>query len=435
MEEKLSSAHYQKVIMKILLWHPTYVLGGGYLLLTKLIEELGKHPGVTRVTAAIHRDYQELITKDRFSSKVDLAFVHTGQAIDDVLRSDDIVYMVWPHGVAIPQVRVPTVCVFQDTILLDAFGAHTTDAFLGSMQQAVKDTVSRYSRIIVTSHYTKKRFVEIAGPVATHKVEVLPHIASDPNAKILQLSSATNTSEASRKSDQVESKSKKFLLYPANVSEHKNHLALMIALSKRKRKDISLTLCGYGSELVGSTQVTPNPYLNRLNKTISDRGLKQDVDYRALGYVDDASSEELMDQAMGLIMPTRAEGMGLPIHEALERGLPVIASDLPVLREHFGNRSDAILWVDPECPSEIAAAWDELCNRHKELSSTAESNRSCGVTWSDLADKTFQILQQEVRRAPRTIHIPGFGSVGRESRKRWFKGVERSIKRLWRRAG
>ena len=209
----------------------------------------------------------------------------------------------------------------------------------------------------------------------------------------------------------------------------------MIAMSKRKRKDVSLTLCGYGSELVGSTQLTPNPYLNRLNKTISDRGLKQDVDYRALGYVDDASSEELMDQARGLIMPTRAEGMGLPIHEALERGLPIIASDLPVLREHFGSRSDAILWVDPECPTEIAAAWDELCNRHAELSRTAEANRSCGVTWSDLADKTFQILQQEVRRAPRTIRIPGFGSAGREPRKRWLKEVERSIKRLWRRAG
>jgi glycosyltransferase involved in cell wall biosynthesis len=435
MEEKLSSSHYQKVIMKILLWHPTYVLGGGYLLLTKLIEELGKHPGVTRVTAAVHRDYQELITKDRFSSKVDLAFVYTGQGIDDVMRSDDIVYMIWPHGVTIPQVRVPMVCVFQDTILLDAFGAHTTDAFLGSMQQAVKETVSRYSKIIVTSQYTKNRFVQIAGPVASHKVDVLPHIASDPSAKILQLPSSANTPDATNKSNQSQPKKQPFLIYPANVSEHKNHLALMIALSKRKRKDVSLTLCGYGSELVGSTQVTPNPYLNRLNKTIADRGLKQNVDYRALGYVDDASSEELMDQAMGLIMPTRAEGMGLPIHEALERGLPVIASDLPVLREHFGSRSDAILWVDPECPSEIAAAWDDLCNRHNELSRTAESNRACGVTWSDLADETFQILQQEVRRAPRTIRIPGFGSIGREPSKSWLKGVERSIKRLWRRAG
>lgn len=435
MEEKLPSAHYQKVIMKILLWHPTYVLGGGYLLLTKLIEELGKHPGVTRVTAAIHRDYQGLITKDRFSSKVDLAFVYTGQPIEDVMSSDDVLYMVWPHGVAIPQVRIPTVCVFQDTILLDAFGAHTTDAFLGSMQQSIKDTVSRYSRIIVTSQYTKKRFIEIAGPVAAHKVDVLPHIASDPNAKILQLSNAATSSDTSNNFDHARSTNQPFLLYPANVSEHKNHLALMIALSKRKRKDVSLTLCGYGSELVGATQLTPNPYLNRLNKTISDRGLKQAVDYRALGYVDDASSEELMDQAMGLIMPTRAEGMGLPIHEALERGLPVIASDLPVLREHFGSRSDAILWVDPECPTEIAAAWDDLCNRHAELSRTAESNRCCGVTWSDLADKTFQILQQEVRRAPRTIRIPGFGSAGREPRKRWLKEVERSIKRLWRRAG
>jgi iron complex outermembrane receptor protein len=41
------------------------------------------------------------------------------------------------------------------------------------------------------------------------------------------------------------------LLYPANVSEHKNHLALMIALSKRQRTDTKLVLCGYGTEAIG----------------------------------------------------------------------------------------------------------------------------------------------------------------------------------------
>lgn len=38
-----------------------------------------------------------------------------------------------------------------------------------------------------------------------------------------------------------------------------------------------------------------------------------------------------------LLMPTLAEGFGLPIAEALQRGTPVIASDLPALRETGQN--------------------------------------------------------------------------------------------------
>ncbi|MFM8570926.1 MAG: glycosyltransferase [Pirellula sp.] len=415
--------------MRILFWHPTYVLGGGYSLLVNLLDQLGQHSGVTQVTAALHRDYEKWIKPDQFSAKIKLVQVDSGQPIESVFRDEDVVYMFWPHGVAFPQVPVPTVCLYHDTILLDAYGVHTTDSFLTSMESAISQTVANYSRVIVTSHYTKRRFSEIVGNELAKKVLVLPHIADSQSSGVNSFPSK----ELGKSFDPVDGRP--YLLYPANVSEHKNHLALMIALSKRRRKDVPLVLCGYGTEGIGKMDRSPNAYINRLNKTIVDRGLRSGADFRALGYVEDWQSEALMSHAMGLIMPTRAEGMGLPIHEAIEKGLPVIASDLPVLREHFQRRSEAILWVDPECPSDIAAAWDTLCDRYDELRSKALQNRGSGVTWQDLCHRTFSILDQEVRNAPASIRIHSSLPVQYKPRKRWLKNVERSIKKLWRRTG
>jgi glycosyltransferase involved in cell wall biosynthesis len=42
----------------------------------------------------------------------------------------------------------------------------------------------------------------------------------------------------------------------------------------------------------------------------------------------------LYREARALVFPTQAEGCGLPVLEALWRGVPVVASDLPVLREN-----------------------------------------------------------------------------------------------------
>lgn len=53
----------------------------------------------------------------------------------------------------------------------------------------------------------------------------------------------------------------------------------------------------------------------------------------ALGAVTPAELEWLYANATLLLFPTRYEGFGLPLLEAAARGLPVIASDIPALRE------------------------------------------------------------------------------------------------------
>ncbi len=58
---------------------------------------------------------------------------------------------------------------------------------------------------------------------------------------------------------------------------------------------------------------------------------------RELSGLDDAAVAALLDRCHALLMPSRAEGFGLPLTEAAARGVPVICSPLPVAREILGD--------------------------------------------------------------------------------------------------
>ncbi len=73
-------------------------------------------------------------------------------------------------------------------------------------------------------------------------------------------------------------------------------------------------------------------------------------DVTALGMVAEDQLASLYHSATLFAFPTRAEGFGLPLLEALALGVPAIASDLPVLREIAG---DAAWFV----PSDDSQSW------------------------------------------------------------------------------
>lgn len=58
----------------------------------------------------------------------------------------------------------------------------------------------------------------------------------------------------------------------------------------------------------------------------------------------DRSLESLLAGARAVLLPSFAEGYGMPVAEALAAGVPVIASDIPALREVGGNVPD---YLDP----------------------------------------------------------------------------------------
>lgn len=55
------------------------------------------------------------------------------------------------------------------------------------------------------------------------------------------------------------------------------------------------------------------------------------------GALDDHALGSLLGSATALLFPSHAEGFGIPLVEALEAGIPVIASDLEVFREIAGD--------------------------------------------------------------------------------------------------
>ncbi len=94
------------------------------------------------------------------------------------------------------------------------------------------------------------------------------------------------------------------------------------------------------------------------------------------GRVGDAELAELMVGARAVLMPSFAEGFGLPVAEALAAGVPVIASDLPALRETGGDVPD---YLDPlDGPGWTAAVQDYA--RADSPLRTAQLDRMAGWT-------------------------------------------------------
>lgn len=74
-----------------------------------------------------------------------------------------------------------------------------------------------------------------------------------------------------------------------------------------------------------------------------------------LGYVEDSEKEQLLAECSCFVFPSRAEGFGIPVIEAIIKNKPIIITDLAIFRETVGE-SDGRIPIDGEVVEHLKKA-------------------------------------------------------------------------------
>lgn len=110
------------------------------------------------------------------------------------------------------------------------------------------------------------------------------------------------------------------------------------------------------------------------------------------GRVADDAVPELYRSAAAVVLPSLAEGFGLPVLEAMACGVPIVCSDIPVLHEI----ADGIaIFCDPGDAGSLANGIETALDRAPggELAQAALA-RAATFSWRRAAEETIQIYER-----------------------------------------
>ena len=111
-----------------------------------------------------------------------------------------------------------------------------------------------------------------------------------------------------------------------------------------------------------------------------------------LEYVPRDELHQLYAGAGAFVFPSLAEGFGLPILEALSKGLPIIASDLPVLRELGAHHAT---YVDATRREHVTAAMAAIAALGSSEADRAKRRAHARpYTWGACAERTLNVYRE-----------------------------------------
>ncbi len=172
----------------------------------------------------------------------------------------------------------------------------------------------------------------------------------------------------------------RYVLSVGTIEPRKNHAALIEAfegIPKKQRGATELVIAGRW----GWRHAPVKKALEHASAT------------RVLDDVSDADLPVLYAGATAFCYPSRYEGFGLPVLEAMRSGLPVLVSDTPALREIAG---DAAHYCDPERVRSIRDGIRALLGSAPRRTRLAKAGRTRAArfSWDRTAERVREAISQ-----------------------------------------
>lgn len=168
-----------------------------------------------------------------------------------------------------------------------------------------------------------------------------------------------------------------------------------------RRKNVELLLRGFDQYCSGGPSdvdlVIAGPPITPRFGTVYELWERVSVKHRVhfVGFVADEDLAAVYAAASALVYPSRYEGFGLPVIEAMASGTPVICANATALPEVSGG---AALLVSPDDPTELAHAFARIASDdalRQELATKGVERAQC-FDWGETARQTLQAYMTAV---------------------------------------
>lgn len=172
-----------------------------------------------------------------------------------------------------------------------------------------------------------------------------------------------------------------YFLYVGQYKPYKNIETALRAFERLNAPGIEFWLAG--------------PRDRGFDRLIAEFRDRRRLPVRFLEYPSFASLPTLINEALGLVFPSRWEGFGLPILEAMSCGTPVITSHAASMPEVAGG---AALLIDPDDETGLAGAMAGLLNDPSLSDILTQKGllRSRDFSWSKTASLTRSVLERSL---------------------------------------
>jgi glycosyltransferase involved in cell wall biosynthesis len=231
----------------------------------------------------------------------------------------------------------------------------------------IKQAAQKAEKIVTVSQATKD--------------EIIKHLGVRSDKIVVTYEGVEDTTKFTVQRSQGEFKNEKYFLYVGNAYPHKNldYLAEVFKLIFTEFPDIKLVFVG-----------KKDYFYARLQEKVKNLGIEKNTVFT--GFISEKDLQQYYTNAIATIQPSLMEGFGLTGLEAMSNNCLVLASDIPSLKEIYG---DAAVYFDPLAVESLRATIREVLSDGKSFQSLLShaKKRVSNFSWDEMAEQTLKLYE------------------------------------------